>query len=89
MAVQIYDAIRTADVSKQRVLEATRGAILARGPNGLPLFVELLKSPDKRQFALAMGIARELQVAGVGEALSAALTNAAPDRAAAIVIDAW
>ena len=84
-AMQIYDVIRTADVPKQRILEATRGAIIARGAKGLPLFVELLKSSDNRKFAFALSIARELQSPEVGEALSAELADAAPDRAAAIV----
>ena len=46
-AVEIYDEVRKADVPKQRMLEATRGAILARKPDGIPLLVEQLRSPDK------------------------------------------
>jgi HEAT repeat protein len=84
-AIQIYDAIRSADVSPQRVLEATRGAILARGPQGVPLLVEQLRSNDRRKFAVALQTARELQGAEVADALAAELENATPDRAAAIV----
>ncbi|MFP6767057.1 MAG: HEAT repeat domain-containing protein, partial [Planctomycetaceae bacterium] len=40
-AVEIYDIIRNAELPKQRILEATRGAILARGQAGIPLLVEL------------------------------------------------
>ena len=46
-AVEIYDEVRRADVPKQRILEATRGAILARKSDGIPLLVEQLRSPDK------------------------------------------
>jgi len=46
-AVQIYDEVRKADVPKQRMLEATRGAILARREEGIPLLVEQFRSPDK------------------------------------------
>ncbi|MCX8107786.1 MAG: HEAT repeat domain-containing protein, partial [Verrucomicrobiae bacterium] len=35
-ALAIYDLVRKADVPKQRVAEATRGAILARGDSGVP-----------------------------------------------------
>ena len=37
-AAEIYDEVRKADVPKQRILEATRGAILARGEQGIPLW---------------------------------------------------
>ena len=46
-AVAIYDEVRKADVSKQRILEATRGAILARKQEGIALLLEQLRSPDK------------------------------------------
>ena len=42
-AVKLYDAVRKADVLPQRILEATRGAILARGTAGVPLLVEQLR----------------------------------------------
>src|SRR5688500_2553355 len=47
-AAKLYDAVRTAaDVPKQRQVEATRGAILARQSDGVPLLVEQLRSDDK------------------------------------------
>src|SRR5439155_4519448 len=43
-AVKIYDVVRHAELPQQRILEATRGAILARGSAGLPLLMEQLAS---------------------------------------------
>ncbi|MBW8885934.1 MAG: HEAT repeat domain-containing protein [Planctomycetia bacterium] len=58
-ATKIYDEVRKAEVPRQRMLEATRGAILARGKDGIPLLVEQLRSNDKGLFQIALGTARE------------------------------
>ncbi len=42
-AVKLYDSVRAAEVPKQKRLEATRGAILARNSAGIPLLVEQLE----------------------------------------------
>ena len=60
-ALALYDAIRKASVSEQRVAEATRGAILARGLEGIPLLLETLRSPSPRLSNMALYAARELQ----------------------------
>ena len=41
-ATEIYDEVRKADVSKPRKLEATRGAIVARKAEGIPLFARTI-----------------------------------------------
>ncbi|MCI0332262.1 MAG: HEAT repeat domain-containing protein [Planctomycetes bacterium] len=84
-AAEVFDTVRKADVPKQRVLEAIRGAIIARGAQGVPLLVEQLKSPDKGRFQIALSTARELPGREVVEALSAELASAAPERASLIV----
>jgi HEAT repeat protein len=84
-AVAIYDEIRQADVPKPRKVEATRGAILARGQQGLPLLLEQLRSEDRTFFRLGLGVAREFPGAEVDKALAAELSNVKPDRAALIV----
>ncbi len=85
-AAEIYDQVRKADVPKQRVLEATRGAIVARGAQGVPLLVEQLKSPDRKRFALGLMLAHELRGQEVADALTTELVEAAPARAALIVL---
>ncbi len=85
-AVEIYDQVRQANVPKQRMLEATRGAIIARGTQGIPLLVEQLKSPDMKRFALGLTVARELRGPEVAKALSAELAGASPERASLMVI---
>jgi HEAT repeat protein len=84
-AAAIYDEVRRADVPKQRVLEATRGAIVARGAQGIPLLVEQLKSLDKGQFQIGLGTARELPGREVAEALAAELVRMSPERASLVV----
>src|SRR5262245_1704797 len=85
-ATKIYDEVRKADVPRQRMLEATRGAILARGKDGIPLLVEQLRSNDKGLFQIALGTARELSGGDIDKALAAELERAFPERAALIVL---
>jgi HEAT repeat protein len=85
-AVRLYDLVRKADVPKPRAIEATRGAILARGPAGVPLLVEQLKSADKAMFALGLRAARELPGPAVAEALVAELGRASPERQGLLIL---
>ena len=84
-AIKIYDQVRTADVPMQRIIEATRGAILARNQEGIPLLQEILQSSDKKLFQLALGTAREFPGSEIDRALASELDNATPERAALIL----
>lgn len=84
-AMQIYDEVRKADVSKQRIIEATRGAILSRKQDGIPLLIEIFRSQDKKMFQLALGTAREFPGGEVDKELAAELAHASPDRAALLI----
>jgi len=84
-AIALYDAVRKADVPKQRWLEATRGAILARRSDGLPLLLEQLRSPERAEFAMALRTARELKGRNVTEAIGAELDRAGADREVMLV----
>jgi len=84
-AVAIYDEVRTAQVPMQRNVEATRGAILARGQAGIPLLLEQFQSPEKQLFQLALTTAREFQGSAIDQALVEELERATPERAALIV----
>jgi len=75
-AVRLYDLIRKADLPRQRIVEATRGAILARRAEGIPLLVETLRSPDKAMFGIGLRVARELSVPAATDALAAELRRA-------------
>lgn len=59
-AAATYDAVRKASVSEQRLAEATRGLILARGKDGIPLLIETLRSPARRMANIGLFTAREL-----------------------------
>jgi HEAT repeat protein len=85
-AAAIYDEIRNADVPKQRAREAIRGAIIARGEQGIPLLVEQLKSSDKQNFALGLMVARELSGSKVIDALAKQMATAPSDRAALMAV---
>jgi HEAT repeat protein len=84
-AAALYDQVRKADVPKQRVVEATRGAILARKSEGIPLLVEHLKSTDRGLFQIALMTARELPGRGVADALAAEVAESTPERAALLL----
>ncbi|NUO17517.1 MAG: hypothetical protein HUU03_13880 [Planctomycetaceae bacterium] len=79
-AAALCDRVRQADVPKQRILEATRGAILARKSAGIPLLVEQLRSPDLGLFGIGVRTARELEGRDVTQAIARELDQAAPDR---------
>lgn len=84
-AIEIFDEVRKADVPRQRLLEATRGAILARNHEGIALLLEQVRSPDKAFFQLALGAAREFPGTDIDQALAGELTRATPDRAALVI----
>ncbi len=85
-AVALFDAIRRADVSKQRILEATRGAILAQKAGGIPQLIALLKSDDRAEFALGLWVSRELAGPEATEALVAELERMSPERQALLML---
>ena len=84
-AIAIYDEVRAADVHLQRIVEATRGSILARGQDGIPLLVEQLHSDDRALFRLALGTAREFPGSEIDKVLVTEMTKSPDDRAALIV----
>lgn len=84
-SVALYDLVRNADVPEQRMLEATRGAILARKQKGIPLLIEQFKSPDKGLFHIALSTAREFPGREIDEALAAEMAKAPPERAALMI----
>lgn len=84
-AAEVFDEVRQANVPKQRALEATRGAILARGTKGLPLLLEQLRSDDRLEFQIGLRTARELPGAAVGDALVGEALESSPDRAALLL----
>lgn len=79
-ARKLYDMVCVADVPKQRVLEATRGAILTRGSAGISFLVAQLESSDKGRLGIGLWTARELPGRDVTEALAAELDRLSVDR---------
>jgi len=84
-AADIYDQVRRADVSRQRIIDATRGAILSRNEAGIPLLIEQFRSPDADLFLLALGTAREFPGGELDQALADEMFRATPGRAALMI----
>lgn len=85
-AIKLYDSVRKAQVPKQQLLDATRGAILARQAKGVPLLVEQLRSPDKAMFGMAVSTARELPGPEATKAVAQELRRAVPQRQPLILL---
>jgi len=79
-AIALYDAVRKAEVPGERILEATRGAILARQRAGIPLLLAELRSTDKARWGLGLRVARELPGPDAAKALTTELWQGSPAR---------
>lgn len=79
-AADLYALVRKNDVPRQRLLEATRGFILARGKAGIPLLLEHLRSPEKDLLAIGLRTARELPGKEVTKALAEEVSRANAQR---------
>ncbi len=84
-AAEIYDQVRDAGVPMQRIVEATRGSILARGQDGIPLLVKSLRSPEKKLRQLALATVREFPGDQIDAALANELKDVSPARAVSII----
>ena len=85
-AAALHDAVRAAEVPKMRIVEATRGAILARGTAGVPLLIEQLQSDDRALFHIGLTTARELSGREVTDALMAEMGRTTADRQATLLL---
>ncbi len=84
-AITLYDLVRNADVPMQRIVEATRGAILARQQEGTALLIETLSSPELKLFQVGLATARELSGDDVDQALADQLNKLPNERAALLI----
>ena len=85
-AVKLYDAVAKAEVPKQKRLEATRGAILARQSAGIPLLVQQLRSADQAFFGVGLRAARELPGSEATKAVVGELHSAPAERQPLILL---
>ncbi|MEI7730644.1 MAG: HEAT repeat domain-containing protein [Verrucomicrobiota bacterium] len=85
-AIRLYDLVRNSSVPRQRIIEAIRGAILARKSEGLPLLMEQLRSEDRARFGIGLRTARELSGRDVTLALAEELERSGQDRQALLLL---
>ncbi len=85
LAVTVYDHLLKATLPKQILIAATRGAILARGSEGVALLVGELAPDDDARFAMAIGVSREFCDATATKALLGCLPRLSPDRQALLI----
>ncbi|HUU10529.1 MAG TPA: HEAT repeat domain-containing protein [Phycisphaerae bacterium] len=80
-AVAVYDRLRTSQGSSPVRMAAVRGAIVARGPAGLPLLLEYLGGDDLVALGVALRVATdELRTPEVTRALADAVAKLPADR---------
>jgi HEAT repeat protein len=84
-AIELYDAVRDADVPPHIQRAALRGAIIAREAAGVGLLVDSLKASERPTFAMALMIARELPGREVTQELVQRLGEVPRDHLAAVI----
>ncbi len=85
-AIEIYDQVRLMkQLPAQRIVEATRGVILAKQKAGIPVLIEALRSPERTLFYVALQSAREMPSSELATALLEEVKSASPERAPLIV----
>ena len=86
-AFELYEQVRTTgDLPTQRIVEATRGAILSQPEKGISLLIDALRSPERALFHVALQTAREMPSPELANALLAEVRTAGADRAPLIVL---
>ncbi len=84
-AVEIYDRLRSTKAPHQVRAGALRGAILARGKDGLALLRQHLRSDDYILFSAAVQTSQEMRGGDVTKALTSALKGLPADNQILIV----
>ena len=86
-AIDVFDLLRGAEVSKPCRIGATQNAILARGAEGVDLMVEQLKSSDPDCFQTGLAVSRVLPGEKATKSLTDSLdTEASPDRQVLLIL---
>lgn len=85
-AVHLFEAVSKASVPAQQARQATRGLILARKVDGIPLLIDLLNADDRDRFHLGLRVARELPGRAATDALVAEMQKLGPERRALLVL---
>ncbi|CAN0414005.1 unnamed protein product, partial [Hapterophycus canaliculatus] len=79
-AAELYDGVLAADVPQPRLVEATRGAILSRGNEGVDMLVDKLGSENERIRFVALSCVRQIDGEGIVESLKKAINEVPLDQ---------
>lgn len=82
IAARVFDRTRQAKVSRPIQVAATRGAVLARGDEGMAMLVDLLKGEEFDMFNLGLWITREMPGATVAKAVQPVVAGLPEERQA-------
>jgi HEAT repeat protein len=74
-AASLYDSLLAIDLPLQRKIEATRGAILSQGVDGVSLLLATMQEENPRLRRIALKAVRQLQGDGAIEALTKAMAQ--------------
>ena len=86
-AIDVFDLLQGAEVSKPCRIGALQNAILARGAEGVDLMVEQLKSSDSDCFQTGLAVSRVLPGKGATKGLTDSLdTEASPGRQVLLIL---
>jgi HEAT repeat protein len=84
-AIALYDALRAAETPFQFRVAATRGAILARKSDGIPMLVEIVNGQNATMFNLALQLVLEFPGQDGTRALAEQAGRLPPQRQALLV----
>jgi HEAT repeat protein len=85
-SLQLCQLIRQAELPRQIHLAAARQMALMRPQQAMPIFQQLLTSPDDDDFAMALTVSRELEPPQVSDVLLANLPNLPPKRQIQVIL---
>lgn len=84
-AIALYDRVRAVSVPRHVQLAALRGAILARGTDGVGLLVEQLTSADPAVFRMVLRVVQEFPGTVATQALAVGLDKLPTERQALLI----
>lgn len=84
-SIALYDRLRASNAPAHIRAAAARGAVVSRGPEGLPLLADLLKDTDGAMFTIALRLVVELPGEVVTSCVAGQVLSLPPERQALLI----